>query len=128
MSRSCRLRLQGVSLKCYKLKWGVVHAANNAEQYRIWEAMEVGAMPVLKLKNVRRHSHLPELNIPFLTVDAWEELPDLLRHWANPKHAADLEERARDVYVRWADIKTKLHTHIAYTVCERHAATIQATN
>ena len=94
-------------------------AGVSTEQWRIWEALEAGAVPVL-LNSSRLGSELHpllQLGVPIETVPDWSALPDKLRRLGAKEHAAELDARGRQLHERWADIKQRLRAHVAATLC-----------
>ncbi len=54
----------------------------HAEQFRIWEALEAGAIPVVLQKYLDASdalAPLKELGIDVMAIDSWDHFPEKLR-------------------------------------------------
>jgi hypothetical protein len=70
---------------------------HSVEQFRIYESIESGAIPVMELKNGYLAEHLPPAYIssPMLLIESWDDLiPTMLDLWNDPPR---LRKRQQDL-------------------------------
>ena len=83
-------------------------AGNNVESYRIYESVELGSIPILTRRETRAsmkirsyqctttYPFLQEFNAPFVWLDSWDELPQVME--------ALLQETPEQIYQRRCDL------------------------
>ena len=92
-------------------------AGGSPEQFRISEAFEAGAIPLVKRGHMAL-SYLDILGFNYLAVDAFAVAPALLRHIdADSRTRAQLEDWAAHNSDIWEHLKLRVATQLAYDVC-----------
>lgn len=82
---------------------------HSVEQFRIYEAIEAGAIPVMDLKEGYLAQHLPAeyLTSPMLLLNGWDTVVDeMVKLWKNPSKLRDRQQNL----LRWYDnyMRTKV--------------------
>lgn len=75
---------------------------HSVEQFRIYEAIEAGAIPVMDLKDGYLAQHLPApyLDSPILLLNGWDTVVDeMTRLWQDPKALLERQQKL----LRWYD-------------------------
>lgn len=108
------------SLEMYQAVFVMCPKGRNSEQFRIWETMEVGAIPVILkrwLGNETSESHLSYhhkigLTEDWIKLESWEEFPDFLnRTYHRPDRDQYLREKAAKIRTAYTSVKARLLTH-----------------
>ena len=94
-------------------------SGNNPEQFRIWEALELGSIPIIEDHYIppgaihpkysdtwmctddERHYWLKKTNAPVIFLDNWKELPGILASMT----PADVAERQRNLAAWYKNFK-----------------------
>ena len=88
----------------------------NLDSFRVYEALEAGCIPIVEKKPFDYFSKLFG-RYPFLSVDRWEEAPDLINHLlADPVR---LEQKRQQCLKWWLNQKKRLQKRVEH-LCQKH--------
>ena len=90
-------------------------AGGSPEQFRIYEALEAGAVPLM-LPHIYYHT-LKELGLNMLSLPSWSMLPTVLEQLDTVESESFLETRSFQLQARWAEVKGAITKHVARRVC-----------
>ena len=82
------------------------------ESFRTWEALEVGAIPIVV--DGPEHELLIRLDLGIVVLSAWAELPLFLLNVTRE----ETEARGSKVRARWGAVKSGLRRHMLRAVCQ----------
>lgn len=72
------------------------------DSFRVYEALECGCIPIVeKFPHDYFRNYLP--NHPFIEIDSWEEVPDLIQSYLIDPEV--LEKKRLECYEWWKDYK-----------------------
>ena len=94
----------------------------SAEQYRLWEALEAGCIPIVLSKRVQPRSLLYPLDymgFDYVEIQGWDDLPHKLwwlhEHVLEAKHLYD--KMSRNNVLLWTHMKGRIGRKFADLVC-----------
>ncbi len=92
------------------------------EQYRIWESIEAGCIPILLKERVRNDAilyPLKYLGFKYMELDNWETLPSLLweLHDNVTAHAHQYQSMSEHNSRLWSHVKNRIANEVADVVC-----------
>ena len=92
---------------------------NSVEQYRIYEALEVGSIPVIAMEGSYTRERLPKefLTSPMMFVEDWKDAPQaMMALWRRP---SDLLRRQEEL-IQWYDSYMSTRIEALERVIEDH--------
>ena len=102
-------------------KFALVPGGRSAETIRLYDALEMGAIPIT-LKHEFLGPSGPMPNAPFVFLDSWQDLPAWLAANTSPNQHARNVQRQQDCLSWWSTLKQSYRNQVADLIESRFAA------
>ncbi len=110
------LKGMGYSAYVYMSKFIPCPEGGNPDQFRIYESLEAGAIPIVQ-RGHKTLDYLKELDLEVLYVDKWEQLPEKLLQLSE-MDAEKLDAWQKRLYAQWQLVRYRMQSFFACTLCE----------